>query len=440
MKHTSHTRAVRFLSGLFYFFSIFMFMNAFNAGSVYSQWAPQSVPVYQPIIGIEFVDENTGWAITYNSSLTDTAYIIATTNGGTDWFIQFHGNVGLQSLDAVSRNICYAGGVDVNGDALFIETSNGGSNWILNNIGANKVPDDMFFLNKDTGYICDNFSGGLYLTTDGGTTWLNRQNGINTYPRTLFFLNCDTGFCGAGVSLFRTTNSGVIWSEIFNFSIFGNRRPLTLQFLKNGMGWAGLTNNGVGITTNGGSNWSLVIPVTIGSYEIQGLSFVNDSVGWAGPDISERIYKTQNGGFNWVEQNPHVWGSRSISFIDTVIGWTGYLGISRTTNGGLTYVSGINSETPKSFSLQQNYPNPFNPTTKISFTIIASSEVSLTVYDILGRQVFKWESDGLLHPGSYEYLFTKSDLSSGVYIYKLTAKSSVDKLLFVDSKKMIYLK
>ena len=154
----------------------------------------------------------------------------------------------------------------------------------------------------------------------------------------------------------------------------------------------------------------------------------------------ERIYKTQNGGLNWVEQNPHVWGSRSISFIDTVIGWTGYLGISRTTNGGLTYVSGINSETPKSFSLQQNYPNPFNPTTKISFTIIESSEVSLTVYDILGRQVFIWESDGLLQPGSYEYLFTKSDLSSGVYIYKLTAKSSVDKLLFVDSKKMIYLK
>ncbi|MBK6878014.1 MAG: hypothetical protein IPG99_16595 [Ignavibacteria bacterium] len=42
--------------------------------------------------------------------------------------------------------------------------------------------------------------------------------------------------------------------------------------LKKWYGWAGLTNNGVGITTNGGSNWSLVIPVTIGSYEIQGLS------------------------------------------------------------------------------------------------------------------------------------------------------------------------
>jgi photosystem II stability/assembly factor-like uncharacterized protein len=441
MKYTPHTRAVRFLSGLFYFFSIFIFINAFNAGSVYSQWIPQSIPVYQPIIGIEFVDGNTGWAISYNTSTSDTSYIIHTTNGGINWHIQFRGDVGLYCIDALDDNICYAGGSDTSGFAVFLKTTNGGLNWESTIVSNILIMTEMFFVNEDAGYACDGFFGGVKLTTNGGISWIDRSNGLNiSMPKTLYFLNHDTGYCGGSFKLCKTTNAGVNWSEIFNFSIFGSRSPLTLQFLKNGMGWAGLTNNGVGITTNGGSNWSLVIPVTIGSYEIQGLSFVNDSVGWAGPDISERIYKTQNGGFNWVEQNPHVWGSRSISFIDTVIGWTGYLGISRTTNGGLTYVSGINSETPKSFSLQQNYPNPFNPSTKISFTIIASSEVSLTVYDILGRQVFKWESDGLLHPGSYEYLFTKSDLSSGVYIYKLTAKSSVDKLLFVDSKKMIYLK
>ncbi|MBK6878013.1 MAG: T9SS type A sorting domain-containing protein [Ignavibacteria bacterium] len=113
---------------------------------------------------------------------------------------------------------------------------------------------------------------------------------------------------------------------------------------------------------------------------------------------------------------------------------------SRTTNGGLTYVSELIQKHRSLSAYSRIIPTRSILQRRSAFTIIASSEVSLTVYDILGRQVFIWESDGLLQPGSYEYLFTKSDLSSGVYIYKLTAKSSVDKLLFVDSKKMIYLK
>ncbi|MBX7041644.1 MAG: hypothetical protein K1X85_01975 [Ignavibacteria bacterium] len=86
MKHTSHTRAVRFLSSLFYFFSVFMFINAFNAGSVYSQWYQQSIPVSNPIVGLEFVDSLRGWAAT--SSYQDTSYILYTTNGGNNWNIQ----------------------------------------------------------------------------------------------------------------------------------------------------------------------------------------------------------------------------------------------------------------------------------------------------------------------------------------------------------------
>jgi photosystem II stability/assembly factor-like uncharacterized protein len=401
---------------------------------VYSQWIPQSVPVYQPIIGIEFVDENTGWAITYNSSLTDTAYIIATTNGGTDWFIQFHGNVGLQSLDAVSQNICYAGGVDVNGDALFIETSNGGSNWILNNIGANKVPDDMFFLNKDTGYICDIFSGGLYLTTDGGTTWLNRQNGINANPKTLFFLNYDTGFCGGGFSLFKTTNAGMNWFSIFNLGAVQD-----VFFESNDIGWLGLSNNRVGITTNGGFSWSFSNPDTINGGPILKIFFINDTLGWAGSQYVGSIYRSINKGKNWeTQKNPS--GSKTISFINSETGWSGNSGLSKTTNGGLTFISGINSEVPNSFKLYQNYPNPFNPSTNIRFAITKYSDVRISIFDLLGREIFNWNSNESLKPGIYEYLFTGENLSSGVYIYRLTAKSSEGSQVYSDSMKMIFLK
>jgi outer membrane protein assembly factor BamB len=78
-------------------------------------------------------------------------------------------------------------------------------------------------------------------------------------------------------------------------------------------------------------------------------------------------------------------------------------------------------ETPTKFALYQNYPNPFNPTTTIKFSVPnvgTTHELSLRVYDILGREV-----QTLLHkpmqPGSYEVEFDESNLTSGVYFYVL---------------------
>ena len=119
-------------------------------------------------------------------------------------------------------------------------------------------------------------------------------------------------------------------------------------------------------------------------------------------------------------------------------GWSGFAGISKTTNGGVTFIRGINTEVPNTFKLYQNYPNPFNPNTKIRFTITKNSDVTISVYNILGKEVFNYKSDGNLNAGIYEYEFIPDNLSSGVYIYKLTAKS--DGNVFSDSKKMIYLK
>jgi len=442
-------RSILFFIFTFYGFSKiktvkFIFVIAFIIiiqSVSYSQWIPQSIPVNKPIIGIEFVNENTGWAISYNTLTSDTAYIIGTSNGGATWNIQFRGDIGLYCMSAIDNNICYAGGADTNGFSIFLKTTNGGKNWEGMNVSALLIMTDMFFINKDTGYVCDEFFGGLKLTTDAGTSWVNRESGLNiSQPRTLFFLNYDTGFCGGSFYLFKTTNAGMNWNLLFDFGFLGNRQPLAIQFLNDMTGWTGLTNNGVGITSNGGLNWTLVIPVTIGTYEISGLSFANDSIGWAGPDISERIYKTKNGGINWTEQNPHVWGSRSISFIDTLTGWSGYHGISKTTNGGLTFISGINQETPNSFKLYQNYPNPFNPSTNIRFTIIQPSNVEISIFDILGREIYSWKSDGSLQSGTYEYKFINENLSGGVYIYRLTARSSSGNSIFTDSKKMIYIK
>lgn len=85
---------------------------------------------------------------------------------------------------------------------------------------------------------------------------------------------------------------------------------------------------------------------------------------------------------------------------------------------------------PDAFSLEQNYPNPFNPSTIIKFTLLHSTNVSITVFNSLGEEVsllvniFK-------EKGTYSIKFNAAGLPSGIYYYKLIAGS------FSEVKKMI---
>lgn len=101
--------------------------------------------------------------------------------------------------------------------------------------------------------------------------------------------------------------------------------------------------------------------------------------------------------------------------------------------GLITTVTPIVSNVPEKYSLSQNYPNPFNPTTKINFAIPKSGLVSLIVYDVLGREV-KALVNEVKTPGAYSVDFNASDLSSGMYFYRLVSNG------FVDTKKMMLVK
>ncbi len=90
---------------------------------------------------------------------------------------------------------------------------------------------------------------------------------------------------------------------------------------------------------------------------------------------------------------------------------------------------------PTEFKLMQNYPNPFNPSTIISFSIPEEQNVSLIVYDVLGKEVAVLINK-FMQTGSYNSQFTilNSQLSSGIYFYRLKTDR------FTQTKKMLLTK
>jgi hypothetical protein len=92
-----------------------------------------------------------------------------------------------------------------------------------------------------------------------------------------------------------------------------------------------------------------------------------------------------------------------------------------------------NAAVPVTFGLAQNYPNPFNPATKISFYLEKAGRTTLAVYDLLGQKVATPLSENL-PAGAHEVTFDASNLSSGVYFYKLESGNRF------DVKKMMVLK
>ncbi|MEX0600213.1 MAG: T9SS type A sorting domain-containing protein, partial [Rhodothermales bacterium] len=89
-----------------------------------------------------------------------------------------------------------------------------------------------------------------------------------------------------------------------------------------------------------------------------------------------------------------------------------------------TAIEPVDGEIPAHFALAQNYPNPFNPATTIAFTLNRTQDVTLSVYNILGRKVGTL-IDGVQPAGTYEVPFDGTDLASGTYLYVLQTENQV---------------
>jgi photosystem II stability/assembly factor-like uncharacterized protein len=181
--------------------------------------------------------------------------------------------------------------------------------WIRQNGNTDKILEDVFFVNANTGWIVTD-STQIMKTTDSGLTWVRQTLPFYTPLLAVFFINENTGWAGGGYHffvhsgyLYKTTNGGINWTANNSGEIHG------IYFIDENTGFLGLNASGdfgsggsLIRTTNGGANWDGIYS----SHEFSKISFKNAQTGYAighyWDDTSNDtsfIYRTTNAGESW---------------------------------------------------------------------------------------------------------------------------------------------
>jgi hypothetical protein len=168
------------------------------------------------------------------------------------------------------------------------------------------------------------------------------------------------------------------------------------------------------------------VSVEFGTYDNSGVGraavMATDAQGKRIPEVWE---KWSNGSWNnvsdaWFGQSGNPGNNGWYMWMEAELGTT-------------VDITEENTEIPSQITLQQNYPNPFNPETRIRFMLPDISDVSIDVFDVLGRHVTRLV-DSRLEAGLHSVSFNGSGLGSGVYFYRMQAGSTV------FTRKMVLLK
>jgi photosystem II stability/assembly factor-like uncharacterized protein len=418
-----------------------------SSSQLYSQWVQQPAPTTNSIEYIHFFNSSSGFIAGGNG------LIAKTTNGSTNWVTQTTPTtLSIEYIYFFDMNTAIAVCGDYsNSTCAILKTTNGGTNWVTKFTNTHiALRQTIQFINPSTGYTAGwSSDSALVKTTNGGETWqrvyVNGAVGIDK----INFIDANTGYmAGYGMdskpSVLKTTNGGLNWTKIYshlNAIMF-----MSMYFVNVNTGWVvGISPSNQSLiqkTTNAGLNWVDQVNQHPANWELYNIQMLNENTGWIIGDVGQ-IVKTTNGGVNWRAQNSialPLWG---IEFNGADTGWVvGYNGlILKTVNGGGTVsVQNISSDVPSAYSLKQNYPNPFNNTSNLKFQILNLSDVKIIVYDIMGREVQMLVNERM-QPGTYETTFNGSNLSSGIYFYKLSVSAPDGSgQVFTDTKRLTLLK
>ena len=244
--------------------------------------------------------------------------------------------------------------------------------------------------------------------------------------------NSSSIFAEGTTSMYVSTNAGATFTQL-------SVPPFNDMAFDSGNNVYGVSSSGVFKSTNKGVTWSQVSSIAnVNAVEINP---DNPNIIYVGANSG--IYRSINGGMTFNQQGYLFPISSKIIGIskDPGTGDTLYASTDKAIYKIFdlaTGLSGVTNSTPVQYRLYQNYPNPFNPSTNISFDLPEKSDVSLIIYDGMGRTVTELVNATFI-TGQYTYSWDAGNLSSGVYFAKLQTEGVSGKV-YTDSRKMLLIK
>lgn len=390
-----------------------------------------------------FVTQETGWAIRpYENFDGDIEYggIYKTTDGGTSWSAQIDSShVHFRCMgffDSLHGVVFSLGGYSSYYDSLgydstlTFETTDGGATWVKPTMTIDGPRPrglcGMSVVNHDVAYACGRWNGPGFLikTTDGGKTWKSTDmTSQATMLIDCYFWSPDSGIVVGGTSndyslcksvVLFTSNGGDSWVKRY-VSLGTYESCWKISFPSREVGYISLQSNPEAIlkTTNNGMTWTRKVLPDLPSV-LQGIGFVNDSVGWTGGWMADAL-QTTNGGKSWDMQFVGENVNR-FRFIGDSIGYCAGKFIFKMT---LEDPSSVERETPSALDEAGNYPNPFETSTTIRFTLREEQHVILRVASTLGNYL-QTLVDRRMPAGEYSIPFSPElPPVSGIYFYTL---------------------
>src|SRR5690606_16601157 len=218
---------------ILYIIPLFILAFTFTGGPPQG-WYQQFLPDIggRQIVDMVFTDSLTGYIITSRLSLTDSSYVLKTTNGGDNWNINsVDSGFIYKKIQFIEQNTGYIGGTHL------IKTSNGGDNWFT--VSTFLYMEDLFAINEDTMWYAksESLTGGVFRTTNGGMNWTQQLSLGSLNPARIYMYNNSTGYISnnSGTYLRSTTNSGVNWDVVPGESGFTD-----IEFIDDNTGWKAL--------------------------------------------------------------------------------------------------------------------------------------------------------------------------------------------------------
>jgi photosystem II stability/assembly factor-like uncharacterized protein len=263
--------------------------------------------------------------------------VVGTYDGGNAWRVNTHvGGLNTSLADVFFVDDTH--GWAVGYDGTILRTQDGGSTWTTLRNGTGEYLYSVYFLDKNTGWVCGQKNPPgvevLLKTTDGGNHWYPRSTGSGAISLSaVCFVNADSGWIVGDDKILRTVDGGTNWVST-DFPHFLN----DVSFTDSKHGWiAG--DGGILLATNdGGLNW--VLQAT-GGGGLYGIHFTDENHGWVVGE-SGSIMATTNGGATWLLQYSTTSARlNDVQFIDINTGWAVGTGgtLLRTTDGGINWIS-----------------------------------------------------------------------------------------------------